>query len=1243
MTRFEIIVKINDTSYYLDTTDSEGISLQYAISDLTDISARQASYSKTITLPETKNNREVFGFISDLSSDGTLFNPNKKAEAYILVDSVIVFEGYLQLKNIKPDLNNNKTFYDCVIYASNFTFFNLISNKYISDIDFSEYGHTYSISSVVNSWNSSYDSGYFYGFKDTGNNWYWEDINGHTPTNELKLRDWKPDVYVKTIWDKIFNASGYTYKSDFLNSNKFKNLLMPFNNSVVPTSKTFIYDSSFAAGRTTALTYSVTALISSYNFSNPSTDLLFNTRFNYQINFNNTTSPYSNPNYGYIGNSTWVNNTSINLSTGFVIDLDIFAQWAPPIDDTTLLGLNSSGVGFGNQFGSDMEDSLRIYRSINPYNGWIDPDFDNLFTGSPDSDYYSDTTPITSYPNFDKNNVGVCQTIDISTGLFDNAQITIDQSLASNLTWVVEYSTTGSGGPWYSAPITKTNGATAMSISTSGQLVISDQDYYYRSSSLPFLTNPTHIRVRITSRTSGKLKGYIRRTSSNRLPRYMCPIFQGNTKLNLWGGQAEITPGGTYSLNGFSQSNTNFRLTRYTTDLLNNTINSATYSNTYARPGEKFKMVYSRVIVGKQKQSGPTPPPVYPDLGLNYANIQTQIGTSSYWALNIDQQAFPGVEIDFNSIVPRKAKQSDFMLSIMRMFNLYFEPSKDVTNQLNIEPRDDYYLNGEIKDWTDRIDLIGDISEQVIAETQNKFTNFTYKSDSDFYNSDYTSKTSNIFGSYDYIMDNDFIKGTKKLELIFSPTPITNMPNAYGIIIPRIFKTKDGNAGNLSYEHYDFNYRILSRSDDGLLSTGGSTIRFEGMSMSTYPYIGHFDNPISPTYDLNFGEMTDIYDGGAFGWDRYIIPLVSDNLFNTYYSKMMDEYSNPASRIVTLKMYLSPIDINNFRFNDSIYLDINGSGGYYKVLKIDGYDPTEPVKTCVVQLLKTVYITVPKNINADNGSIDLGGSGVDPNQTPPIYIPPYQTDGFVSGNNNNTRGKSTLTLGNNNFNGNSGYIIGSNNINGGSNTAIQGDFNAVQNSNNITVIGDGNLVDQVTNGALIIGGGNQMVDGGGVIFGNNNISTGTNSFIIGNNIYITQSNTIQIGGDSSIINIGGSGSTINIIGTVSYDNSIYQTITTTDSNIYSLDLYSYDSTTSSSNLKYIESNVRAKTSTDFYVAELNAAFWQGTQISITDKNEKTTFKTLTSDFGTSSTNIQILLNSGTSSTVEWYIKTTVIA
>lgn len=60
--------------------------------------------------------------------------------------------------------------------------------------------------------------------------------------------------------------------------------------------------------------------------------------------------------------------------------------------------------------------------------------------------------------------------------------------------------------------------------------------------------------------------------------------------------------------------------------------------------------------------------------------------------------------------------------------------------------------------------------------------------------------------------------------------------------------------------------------------------------------MGHIYHPTNPTYDINFGEVTEIYNGGSFGWDRYTIPVVDDNLFNTYYSKMMYEYSEPGSK-----------------------------------------------------------------------------------------------------------------------------------------------------------------------------------------------------------------------------------------------------------------------------------------------------------------------------------------------------------
>jgi len=1404
MTRFEIIVKINETSYYLDTTDSEGISINYSISDLTDIASRNASFTKTINLPETKNNREVFGFISDLSSDGSLYNPNKRSKVYLLVDSVIVMDGYIQLKKVIPDFNNNVTKYECVVYADNYTFFNLINDKYLTDIDFSEYEHSYTTASIIDSWTADSDLGYFYPLIDSGYDYQYSDING--VRSQLSLKNFVPATYVKTIIDKMFNSVGFGYQSNFFNSEKFNNLLIPFNNSVVPTSKRFIYDSSFAVGKSTSTQYTDFVTPGSGGWPSPP-DQIYTSRYSQGIPFNKKTDPYSDPLNAYlVGADYWQNKTGLNLSTGFVIDLDMDFEWTPYIGPEDQLSLS---MLYNNQSGTDYQDYISIYRNMDPVTGWIDPDF---YNAGPDIGpiYTQDIFSLDGVNTiFTFSTGGNVPTVAGAIGHYGGNTV-IKYGFSANLTFVVESTTNGS--TWVPFPVIRTNGTTASTIVVNNTSVISDELYAYYAPA-----GTIAIRLRITSYTSGVLLASIQSIGYPQ-PRYACPIFNGSTKLNLHSGQAIITPNGTYSNQGYTNINSNVRLTRYSTDILNNIGSidnpSPTYSNSlymYARPNELFRMVLTRVYKGKTRTTGGSLSPG----DYKILPIKTTFNSNSYFALNIDQAAFPGVDIDFNGIIPKKVKQTDFMLSLMRMFNLYFEPSKELPNTLIIEPRDDYYASGEIEDWTQKIDLNVEISEQVIAETQNKYTQFMYKKDSDWFNEDYISKTNNNYGEYNYIMDNDFIKGTKKIELLFSPTPITNVRDAYGLIVPKIIKVQNSSGtGDGIAQRYDFNTRILTKNSSGLISTGGNDIRFEGITFSTYPYIGHLDDPINPTYDLNFGEASSIFDGGAFGWDNYLIGMPNDNLFNTYYSRMMDEYSNPSSKIVTLSMYLTPIDIANFRFNKSIYLNIDGSGQYYKVLKIDGYDPTSNGQTCKVTLLKTIYTTVPKTFNADDGLYDgditLPGT--------PIYVPPYIPilSGLMSNGNNTSRDRDTLILGSGNSSGNSGLIVGQSNIVSSKNSLVSGDNNILADSGNLIVsgvsntiknsqqslvigndnslldgsqgfifgstnslpfngkaiiFGSGNTSSQATSTSFIFGNDNligtseygptggsvsfmpDMRDGQGIIFGNNNtIGTSSNntifgnnnivngasgSFVIGNNIIATQSDTIYIGGDGSIINIGGSGSTINIIGTVSvgleevlaynnnggtqsivftdgfgtmsiykenglegtinvvdnglilsssnnigqqqnvnisdgivglaitdngtYSQYIFQTngyytsgstyfdivfyehITTTNSTPVYLYLNLYDNANVFNNLQYVNCIVKAKSSSQYYIGDINAAFWQGTQLSTTDKNEKTTFTTLTSDFATSSTQIQLKLTGEAATTVDWYIKANVIA
>jgi hypothetical protein len=70
----------------------------------------------------------------------------------------------------------------------------------------------------------------------------------------------------------------------------------------------------------------------------------------------------------------------------------------------------------------------------------------------------------------------------------------------------------------------------------------------------------------------------------------------------------------------------------------------------------------------------------------------------------------------------------------------------------------------------------------------------------------------------------------------------------------------------------------------------------------------------------------------------------------------MNEILDNTSRIVTCKMYLTPKDIQQFRFSDLIYLRLGSSGQYYHVNKISNYSLTAPQKTVEVELIKVLKV-----------------------------------------------------------------------------------------------------------------------------------------------------------------------------------------------------------------------------------------------------------------------------------------------
>jgi len=292
----EIWVYINEDWKLLDTME-ESMSLNYSLADITDIGTRNSSFSKTITLPETINNRAAFEYISDLSVD-SLFNQNKKSPCKVIVDGLTVFSGNIQLKKVIPNYVGNDPKYEVVIYNDNDTFLVNIGEKYLGDLNISYLSHTWSYYNAQQSWYADWKNGYYYPLIDYGTN-YWESTIMANPPYDSKsggvqMSDFYPAVYAKTILNQIMRDAGYNYKSNFFDSPYFESLIIPFNNAEDLYQDDSVYDNNFR------VEYSSTP---GYYEQNPVSGNQY--RINYSNELVNGNNVYqAGPTYAYIQPTT---------------------------------------------------------------------------------------------------------------------------------------------------------------------------------------------------------------------------------------------------------------------------------------------------------------------------------------------------------------------------------------------------------------------------------------------------------------------------------------------------------------------------------------------------------------------------------------------------------------------------------------------------------------------------------------------------------------------------------------------------------------------------------------------------------------------------------------------------------------------------------------------------------------------------------------------------------------------------
>jgi hypothetical protein len=301
--------------------------------------------------------------------------------------------------------------------------------------------------------------------------------------------------------------------------------------------------------------------------------------------------------------------------------------------------------------------------------------------------------------------------------------------------------------------------------------------------------------------------------------------------------------------------------------------------------------------------------------------------------------------------------QWEFLKGIMTMFNLISSPDKSNPNNIIIEPYKDMFLpsitgtnnffddNSAKLDWTNKIDTT-EIKLEVLADL-NKQTVFKFVEDDDDYafNLYKNSVQGHLYGSQ--IFDASTTTGNLQSvlegeeEIIAEPfaatVPKPLMSQFSDLIVPSVYSYNADDGTSEGFENsprimYNNGIKALTSCDyyipaqNGLFSEQQSNF-LQFSHLTDIPTVVSIPPVSTDTVDFHFGICQLIQPIGD---------ATPNNLFNTYWLPYFNELYNPDTRTMTLKVNLTPGDLNSFNFYDTVFI----KNRLFRVNKID-YKPNE--------------------------------------------------------------------------------------------------------------------------------------------------------------------------------------------------------------------------------------------------------------------------------------------------------------
>jgi len=298
-------------------------------------------------------------------------------------------------------------------------------------------------------------------------------------------------------------------------------------------------------------------------------------------------------------------------------------------------------------------------------------------------------------------------------------------------------------------------------------------------------------------------------------------------------------------------------------------------------------------------------------------------------------------------------KCSEFMSSLFKMFNLVVIADDVNPKLLTFMPIMEYLEQGNVKDWSNKIDISKDITLTSTADYQALKNIWTYKQSNDYLNNIYNSQGERVYGRLELIdAENDFATNDSKIESLFFPTPCALINNTT-FAIPKFL--------NDAMTYVNPGVRILYKTSDQIKidmwdnDDTSFTSRF-------FPLFNHYtsNNPTLADEDLNFGQEVPL---------QYISSTPFKTLYQRYWNDYIADIYAPDARIIEAFFALDFADIYQFKFNDKIYI----KDSYYRILEISDYvvGMQDTVKVKLIKMVSAIpdCLLHPDNVLNSDGSV----------------------------------------------------------------------------------------------------------------------------------------------------------------------------------------------------------------------------------------------------------------------------------